>query len=502
MRESWRNICIILLKGAILTACGLSFWPYLAMAGIKGQTGDYSHVFVIPLIALVVYLRSERAAPSDARPAVAGLLLAGGILLRWLGEWQIWPLVAVASFPLLFIGFVELLFGHAEARRITFPALFLLFGFGFVTDVLLKLFVKYLMLMSAGAAYDAATTFIPKYGPYILAGNMIIVPPNIRFDVIEACAGIRGMLAMFVIGSVLGYSRKLTWRQTLRFLFLLTVTGLTVNLVRIAATIVFSLLLREQFSHQAVHDTMNWVVFGPMILLIPLMIKRAQGRRFRIGLIGILAVAMILTHAVQWHVRATEGNTRIVVKQLLDAKPQTTLQIDQQGVPRALLPYVSPQVDGKRHWSWIISSALVHSNISHLAVNVGLLLFIGYAIRHDLRWPWVAAILLSGQVAGALTGWLTMELPPGTQSVAFTGASCAISGLFGAYLVAHLLARRKWVQAPLFLGIYIFGMWLSSGRMATTHHFSFAAHLVGMLAGIIVAGLHHSLYSSVRHQEI
>ena len=492
MRDSFRSLLIGLLKGAILTACGLSFWPYLAAAGIKGQTGDYSHVFVIPLIAAVVYLRSERAADTAVRPGVAGALLACGLLLRGLGEWQGWLLVAEAAFPLLFIGFTELLFGHGQARRVTFPALFMLFGFGFVTDVLRKLFVNYLMLVSAGAAYDAATTFLPGHGPYIVAQNMIIVPPDLRFDVIEACAGIRGMLALFVIGSVLGYARKLNGRQAVRFLFLLTVAGLTINLVRIAATIVFSLLLREHFSHQAVHDTMNWVVFGPLILLIPVMVRRAQTGRFRIGLIGGLAMVMILAHAGQWHMRAAQGNARLLVRQTQGAEPQVTLEVDQQGLPRALLPYTSPEVNGKRHWRWVLTSAMVHGNILHLVVNVSLLLLLGHAIKRDLGPLWVTGVLLAGQIVGTLVGGWTLAPPPGMTSIVFTGASCAISGLFGAYLVAHLLAKQKWLQAPVFLALYVAGLWLSAGRLAGMHQLSFSSHLSGLLAGGLL-GIVHTL---------
>ncbi len=480
---------MVLLKGGLLTACGLSFWPYLAAAGIKGQTGDYSHVFVIPLIALVVYLRSERGQPAPSRFGLAGGLIGCGLLLRGTGAWLDRPLIAEAAFPLLFIGLVDLLFGRTEARRITFPAIFLLFAFGFVTDILLALFVKYLMLVSAGAAYDAVTTVIPGHGPYIVAQNMIMVPPHSRYDVIEACAGIRGMLAVFVIGSIYGYSKKMNWREALRFVVLLTVLSLAVNLVRISATIVLSLLLRERCAYQAVHDTMNWVVLGPHILLIPLMAKRARAGRLRVGLIGIFAMAMVLTHAAQWHLRAAQGNARLLVQPAPTGEIGSVIEVDQQGVPRALLPYVSPEVGGRRYWRWILTSAMIHTNIAHLAVNVGLLLLLGHALGRDWRWPWMTCALLAGHVSGVLTAWLTLTPPPGTNTLVFVGASYAISGLFGAYLIANLLARRKWVQAPVFLAIYLVGLWLSGSALTLARQLAFGAHLAALTAGMAVAGL-------------
>ena len=481
----------MLLKGVVLSACTLSFWPYLRAAGAKGlSSGDYSHVFVIPLIALGVYLNSPRAAPQPPRPALGGALAACGILLRAAGEYWCLPLLAEAAFPFLLIGFVDLLFGRAEARRVTFPALFLLFSFGFVTDILLKLFVDYLVLASTGAAYDAAVTFVPQLGPYVLMGNTITVPPRIRFDVVEACSGVRGILALFVIGSVVGYAKKLTWRPALRFTLLIAVVTVATNLLRIAATIVSSLALHGRVSHDFLHAFWNYALFGTLILLTPVFVNWAQRMRIRCSLIGVLAAVTIVIHVAQWHVRASEGNARLMVRQLPPyAQPQATLVVDQHGIPRAFLPYVSPELDGRRRWRWLVTSAFVHSSISHLAVNMFLLLLLAHALREDLRWPWTAAILLAGQVVGAGVGWLTWSPPAPETKAVFTGASCAVSGLFGAYLVAHLLAHRKWIQAPTFLLVYLAGLWPTAGRLGPAYQFSFTSHLAGLAAGTAIAAL-------------
>ena len=481
-----------LLKGAVLTACTLSFCPYLNIAGVKGVTnGDYSHVIVIPLIALVVYLRSERVEPQKPHIIKGSLLLACGIALRGVGEYWSLPLVAEVSFPLLFIGFVELLFGHGEARRVLFPALFLLFSFGFVTDILLKLFVHYLVLVSAGAACDAATTFVPHLGPFALMGNTIMVPPNIRFDVVDECSGIRGILALYVLSSLIGYAKKLSWRSALRLLLFITVASVATNLLRIAVTIVTALILRNRISYHFLHEFWNYVFFGTLIMMTPLFANWAQRLRLRFSLVGILAILMILVHIFQWHVHASEGNVNIVVHQIPNKKPEVTLKVDQYGVPPAFLPYVSSEVDGHRYCRWIITSAFVHSNVSHLAINVFLLLMLGYAIRNDLRWTWTGASMLAGQVIGTLSKWpIHAQSTTSGNGAIVLGASCAVSGLFGAYLVAHLLAHRKWVQATLFFAIYIVGLWLSAGHLGPAYQLSFLSHLAGLAAGMSIASLY------------
>ena len=470
----------------------LSFWPYLNAAGVKGATsGDYSHVIVIPLIALVVYLRSQRVESQTPNVIIGSVLLACGIVLRGIGEYWSLHLVAELSFPLLFIGFVELLFGHGEARRVTFPALFLLFSFGFVTDILLKLFVHYLVLVSAGAACDVATTFVPHLGPFALMGNTIMVPPNIRFDVVDECSGIRGILALYVISSLVGYAKKLSWRSSIRLLLLITIASVATNLLRISVSMVTALIFYGRINYDFLHEFWNYLFFGILIIMTPLFVKWAERIRIRISLVGVLAVLMILVHIFQWHVHASEGNINMVVKQAANENPEVVMKVDQYSIPQRFLPYVSLEVDGHRYWRGIITSAFVHSNISHLVINLFMLLMLGHVLRSELRWPWVGASMLAGQVVGVLSKWsLYLHTDVLGNGTVFLGASCAVSGLFGAYLVAHLLVHRKWIQAPAFLTIYIFGLWSSAGHLSSAYQLSFMSHLSGLIAGMGVTGLY------------
>ncbi len=494
MRKALADNAVIIIKGIFLSLCLWSYWPYLYAAGRKGASnGDYSHVIAIPLIALVVYLRSSKnddIAAGESYRKTGIILVTLGILLRIAGQLQVLPLVAEASFPFIFIGLTGLMFGKKEAVRIIFPAIFLLFSFGFVTDILLKLFVKYLIMMSTGAAYDAVTTFLPQMGPYILTDNTISIPPHIRFDIVEACSGVRALLALYVIGSLVAYLKKLTWRPALRFLLLISIFSVVANTIRICATIVSSLALHDRVSHHFLHEFWNYALFGSLILLTPAIANLAQRIRLHLGLISTLAFIMITVHAVQWHMRAAQGNVTVVMHQTPPRiKPQITLAVDEHSVPKAFLLYVSPYAGGKKYYRWIITSAFVHSNIIHLLVNVGLLLLFGHVLQHDVKWYWMAGIMVAGQITGVLIGWLIWSSEHPDTEVIFMGASCAVSTLFGMYVVLNLLASKKIGEALLFLAIYATGLFMTARSVSDSYGFSFTSHLTGLVVGLVLTSI-------------
>ena len=97
--------------------------------------------------------------------------------------------------------------------------------------------------------------------------------------------------------------------------------------------------------------------------------------------------------------------------------------------------------------------------------------------------------MLAGQVVGTLSKWpVYSQVAVAGKGAVFLGASCAVSGLFGAYLVAHLFVHRKWIQASAFLVIYIVGLWVSAGHLGPAYQLSFLSHLAGLATGVVVAG--------------
>lgn len=100
----------------------------------------------------------------------------------------------------------------------------------------------------------------------------------------------------------------------------------------------------------------------------------------------------------------------------------------------ALLPFY---VHYDHRWYELITSAFLHENYTHILLNMLTLAIIGPAVEHELGVPRFIGLYLLAAVGGSVGYYL---LAP--QNVYGLGASGAIFGLMGAYLV--LAARRRW----------------------------------------------------------
>ena len=119
-----------LLRAVLFLAGVAAYVPLWIEAGRIGWgSGDYAHVFTIPLIGGVIYFLTKPGEDrGDGSAALAYGLWALGAGLRAAGAVFDLPVVAGLGLPPLMIGATAALFGWTEGRRITFFALFLLFS--------------------------------------------------------------------------------------------------------------------------------------------------------------------------------------------------------------------------------------------------------------------------------------------------------------------------------------------------------------------------------------
>ena len=140
----------------------------------------------------------------------------------------------------------------------------------------------------------------------------------------------------------------------------------------------------------------------------------------------------------------------------------------------------------------ILTSMFMHGGIAHLLGNMWFLWIFGDNIEHDLgRVRYVLFYLLCGVVA-SLTHVLLNQSGP-SSLVPCLGASGAISGVMGAYLVLHpqrrvtVLLFRVVTQVPAYVAV---GMWflfqvvsglnlLGGGESGV----AYGAHIGGFVAG-------------------
>jgi membrane associated rhomboid family serine protease len=153
-------------------------------------------------------------------------------------------------------------------------------------------------------------------------------------------------------------------------------------------------------------------------------------------------------------------------------------------------------------WATVFSSMFLHGGIMHIAGNMLFLWVFGNNVEDAMgHGRFIAFYLLCGVAAALAQGFsdTASEIP-------MIGASGAISGVLGAYLVLH---PRAQVHSLLFLGIFIrvialpamavLGIWFGLQLLQATLFraegeggVAFLAHIGGFIAGAVLVPLFRS----------
>jgi len=145
----------------------------------------------------------------------------------------------------------------------------------------------------------------------------------------------------------------------------------------------------------------------------------------------------------------------------------------------------------------LLSSMFMHANLMHLTGNMLYLWIFGDNIENELgAFNFVVFYLLAGLGAALL-----QVLIDSTSPIPVLGASGAVSGILGAYLLRYprariqvllfffIYIRRVWIPA-----VYLLGFWfliqlsnaMNSLNMAQSGGVAWFAHIGGFLVGIIL----------------
>jgi len=141
----------------------------------------------------------------------------------------------------------------------------------------------------------------------------------------------------------------------------------------------------------------------------------------------------------------------------------------------------------------LLTSMFMHGGLAHLAGNMWFLWIFGDNIEQDMgRWRYLAFYLLTGLLAS-----LTHILFNLGSEVPSLGASGAISGVLGAYLLLHpnrrvtVLMFRFITQVPGWVAV---GLWFGFQVMSGITNLSgegggvaYGAHIGGFIAGLALA---------------
>lgn len=225
---------------------------------IWNSNEDYSHGFIILPISLYLIWRNKDSILSlKPSPTFMGYFFLGLWALVYLagmvGKISTLTNLSMILFPL---GAFSFLLGGEAAYLILFPSFFMIFMFPIPSEVYTRI-TNPLLLISTDLSFRFLSLFEI---PIMKEGNLLTLP-NYSMEVVNACSGIRSMIAIMAITLLAGYMSISS--KILRSIFFLISIPIAMfgNVVRISITALIAYYLSPKLAEGYSHTFAGIVTF-------------------------------------------------------------------------------------------------------------------------------------------------------------------------------------------------------------------------------------------------
>ena len=229
------------------------------MASIWWRSDTYAHGMIVPPITLWLVWRVRAGLIAlSPRPSYLAIFLLGAAGFGWLLG-QVAAVNALAQFALvaMLVLAVPAVVGWQVARWLAFPLLFLFFAVPFGDFTQPKL-----MEWTA----DATVAGLRLSGiPVYREGQHLVIPSG-NWAVVEACSGVRYLIASITVGTLYAYlTYRSLWRRLLFFLVSIIVP-IVANWGRAYMIVMLGHLSGNKLAVGVDHLVYGWIFFGIVIL--------------------------------------------------------------------------------------------------------------------------------------------------------------------------------------------------------------------------------------------
>lgn len=238
------------------------------MVSIWWNSSTFNHCLLIPpLIAWLVWQRLPELKQLSPAGWAPGLLLVGTGAFAWLiGEAGSLALARHAGLVFMLQGAVAACLGKAVARGLLFPLFYGLF--------LIPAGEELVPLMQTVTAQIAMALLGLAGIPAHLEGVFITIPTG-YFEVAEACAGVKFLIAMIAYGALVANLCFRFWPRRIAFMLAATIIPILANGVRAWGTIYIAHRTSIHFAVGFDH-----IVYGGIFFAIVIVLIMAAGWRF------------------------------------------------------------------------------------------------------------------------------------------------------------------------------------------------------------------------------
>jgi exosortase A len=239
----------------------LYFGTFSSMVSIWSRSDTFAHgYFVVPISLYLIWtLRHEldKISPRADRRALLPLAAVsmGWLAARLAGVLVVEQYFAVAAIPLM----VWAVLGPEIFRKILFPLGYLLLAVP-VGEALIPYLIDYTAWFTVAAL---RFTGVPVYQE----GNFLTLP-NSRWSVVEACSGLRYLIACVTIGLLYAYLTYRSWKRRAAFMGLALVVPIVANWIRAYLIVFLGYASDMRLAVGIDHLIYGWVFYGLVMLLL------------------------------------------------------------------------------------------------------------------------------------------------------------------------------------------------------------------------------------------
>ncbi len=235
---------------------------------------DFSHGFLIlPLVGYVIWQLKDDLAKLSVQGTWIGLPVVVVSLMAFLfGKVSSMTTLTSLSLIIFIWGGVLYLYGCSIFRKLLFPLFFLLFMIPVPSQVYAALTMPLQLIVTRITVAAAALTGIPVYRE----GNVIHLP-DMTFQVIQACSGLRSIMTMLTLGAIIAYFfLKSPISRTVLFISAIPVS-IAINIFRVFSMVVGYHFFKLNLMEGTPHTMLGLAVFI-LALAIFMLIQKGLAR--------------------------------------------------------------------------------------------------------------------------------------------------------------------------------------------------------------------------------
>ena len=250
------------LSVLLLALTVVAYWDTAsAIVLIWMRSETFTHGFLVPPItAWLIWRQRESLSALSPEPNVWALLALAGAALAWLlGDLAAVNALAQLSFVAMLVLLVPAILGQVVTRAIIFPL-----GFLFFAVPIGEFAMPQLMEWTA----DFTVLALRLSGIPVYREGLQFVIPSGNWSVVEACSGVRYLIASVTVGTLFAYLNYQSTKRRVLFVIVSFLVPVLANWLRAYIIVMLGHFSGNKLATGVDHLVYGWLFFGIVIMLM------------------------------------------------------------------------------------------------------------------------------------------------------------------------------------------------------------------------------------------